>query len=310
MATVTAYTAERMKAIEDSAVVDGDVVGDNLHLIRHDGGVIDAGNVRGPTGTPGVSNAELDAWMKDNLPICTVLDYLGIVAPSPKFLTMVGQTVPNGNTLYPDFWAKIPASMKHANGTSIIMPDTRGRVAVCYDPAQPEFDQIIEVGGEKAHILSKAELPASTVSVDPPSINVAVNPPPTNTTGGTHMHPVDLYTNSNGGHIHGFSQTPTPNGNAVMIAAAGFPAPFGLANSPGSGLPVTYASQMDLAGDHLHHVGGYTANEDSTHVHTLDIASFNVPVDIPVFQSGPLGSGAAHNILQSYVVFLKIIKVL
>lgn len=50
MATVTVFTAERMQAIEDSTVVDGSVVGDNLILETRDGTPIDAGNVRGPAG--------------------------------------------------------------------------------------------------------------------------------------------------------------------------------------------------------------------------------------------------------------------
>lgn len=56
MATVTAYTAARMKLIEDASIVDGLVVGDNLWLTRYDGVQIDAGNVRGvqgPVGTTG-----------------------------------------------------------------------------------------------------------------------------------------------------------------------------------------------------------------------------------------------------------------
>jgi len=53
MAQVTGYTATRMKAIEDSAIVDGDVVGDDLILKRFDGQLINAGSVRGPTGLTG-----------------------------------------------------------------------------------------------------------------------------------------------------------------------------------------------------------------------------------------------------------------
>lgn len=59
MATVTSYTAERMKAIEDGTVVDGDVVGNDLILTRHDGSQINAGNVRGPQGTPGPPSSDL-----------------------------------------------------------------------------------------------------------------------------------------------------------------------------------------------------------------------------------------------------------
>ncbi len=53
MATVTGYTAARMKAIEDSAVIAGVVVGDVLMLNRYDGSQINAGSVRGPQGVPG-----------------------------------------------------------------------------------------------------------------------------------------------------------------------------------------------------------------------------------------------------------------
>lgn len=50
---VTVFTADRMKAIEDGTIVDGDVVGDDLVLLRHDGTPINAGNVRGPQGLKG-----------------------------------------------------------------------------------------------------------------------------------------------------------------------------------------------------------------------------------------------------------------
>lgn len=59
MATVTGLTAERMLAIEAGSVVDGDVVGDNLILTKHDGSQVNAGNVRGPVGPAGPVGADL-----------------------------------------------------------------------------------------------------------------------------------------------------------------------------------------------------------------------------------------------------------
>jgi hypothetical protein len=56
MATVTGYTAARMQEIEDAAIVDGDVVGDNLILTRYSGATINAGSVRGPVGPQGPLN--------------------------------------------------------------------------------------------------------------------------------------------------------------------------------------------------------------------------------------------------------------
>ncbi len=57
MATVTSFTAKRIKAIEDAAVVDGEVVGDDLILKRFDGDEINAGNVRGLQGVQGNEGA-------------------------------------------------------------------------------------------------------------------------------------------------------------------------------------------------------------------------------------------------------------
>lgn len=55
MGTITGLTADRMIEIEDASVVDGNVVGDNLILERHDGSTIDAGNVRGAAGSNGTN---------------------------------------------------------------------------------------------------------------------------------------------------------------------------------------------------------------------------------------------------------------
>ena len=56
MATVTGYTAERMKEIEDNSIVSGAVVGNDLILTKFNGETINAGPVvgsEGPEGPPG-----------------------------------------------------------------------------------------------------------------------------------------------------------------------------------------------------------------------------------------------------------------
>jgi hypothetical protein len=55
MVTVTGLTVSRMLDIEAKSIVDGDVVGDNLILTKHNGTTINAGNVRGPAGNNGLS---------------------------------------------------------------------------------------------------------------------------------------------------------------------------------------------------------------------------------------------------------------
>lgn len=62
MTTITGLTAARMLQIEAASIVDGDVVGDDLILTRHDGTTIDAGSVRGapgPVGPAGLSLADI-----------------------------------------------------------------------------------------------------------------------------------------------------------------------------------------------------------------------------------------------------------
>ena len=59
MATITGMTADRMLAIEAASVVDGDVVGDNLILTKHDGTQINAGSVVGPMGPQGPVGSDL-----------------------------------------------------------------------------------------------------------------------------------------------------------------------------------------------------------------------------------------------------------
>lgn len=57
MATVTGLTAARMIEMENATVVDGDIVVNNLILKTRDGTTIDAGNVRGPIGLPGINGS-------------------------------------------------------------------------------------------------------------------------------------------------------------------------------------------------------------------------------------------------------------
>lgn len=51
---VTGFTAARMQEIEDTTIVDGDIVGNDLILHPRNAADINAGNVRGPQGAQGV----------------------------------------------------------------------------------------------------------------------------------------------------------------------------------------------------------------------------------------------------------------
>lgn len=276
MATVTAFTAERMLDIENSTIVDGDIVGDNLILKRRDDVTIDAGNVRGPIGLPGITEGqmadEMAAAFLLNAPICSIIETLETVAPNAFWLTMVGQTVVDGETLYPLFWSKIPAAMK--SGSNIIMPNTKGRVSVGLDPSDANFDSIGETGGAKTHVLTEAQMPAHDHA---------------GTTGDDktdHQHGFGGTTSEAGTHNH------TPGTDLFMIEDAG-----------GSGInsesPVSFRFRTQeptsLDGAHDHDFSGVTGGINANHQHD--------------FATDSAGGGTAHNNLQPYITFLKIIKV-
>lgn len=92
-------------------------------------------------------------------PVGTIVDYIGTTAPT-GWAILDGSTITGGASLYPDLWAILPASFK--SGTNIVLPDTRGRVAVGRNASDTDFDQIGETGGAKTVTLSTAQMPSHT----------------------------------------------------------------------------------------------------------------------------------------------------
>lgn len=288
MATVTGLTKERMLEIEAASIVGGAVVGGDLILTKHDATTINAGSVIGPTGPEGpagdVSTVDLNAAILAAIPVGVVWDYIE-TAPPTNWLKMTGQTVTDGETLYPLLWAKIPATMK--SGSDIIMPDTRGAVTVGYKTTDTDFDTIGKVGGAKTHTLLRTELPNETLSINPPSTSVSVNPPATTVS----VDPPATNTgNQSSSHTHGYVWPDM----AIQVQ---------------SGTGTTVFDNITY--------NNTTGTQSSNHYHSVnipafdivvDIAAFNVSVDIGAFDSEALGSGDAHSIMQPYVVFLKMIK--
>lgn len=133
MATVTGYTAARMKAIEDSAVVDGSVVSSDLILTRYDGSTINAGNVVGPQGpsgtTGGIADAPIDtnpymrkngAWTRSEVSLAPVdtkkyvlKDGLWVLADRPwKIEVTNGAPSPPSGFIVGDIWTGYDWSVK------------------------------------------------------------------------------------------------------------------------------------------------------------------------------------------------------
>lgn len=114
MATVTGLTAARMLEIEAASIVDGEVVGDNLILTKHDASTINAGSVRGPQGDAGPAGSDLVVvTAQDLLEVgvsgqikagrqLTASDFTALGLSAPQGLWNLGSTADasgNGRTL-------------------------------------------------------------------------------------------------------------------------------------------------------------------------------------------------------------------
>lgn len=78
---------------------------------------------------------------------------------------MYGQTLANAQTLYPVLWANVPSTWK--SGSSLIVPDMRGRIPVGLDNMGGSDAGRLSVantlgltGGEEKHTLSISEMPS------------------------------------------------------------------------------------------------------------------------------------------------------
>lgn len=89
-------------------------------------------------------------------PIGSILDYLGVSAPS-GWAFLDGSTISNGKSLYPQLWDLLPLTMKTTS--DIVLPDMRGRVSV-HRGASGTFDNPIgTTGGAETVTLTTSQMP-------------------------------------------------------------------------------------------------------------------------------------------------------
>lgn len=168
MATVSGLTAARMLEIEAASVVDGEIVGDNLILTKHDATTINAGNVRGPQGPAGPT---------------------GPAGPVPSYVTSLPGSPSNGDEIYlvlsaalgllghfrynsgsaspykweavgkqPELFDEITAIESTANGAYVALTTAGPSIALPY-----AGDYMVEIG---AHIQSDASGGGGNMSYD------------------------------------------------------------------------------------------------------------------------------------------------
>lgn len=299
MPTVSGFTIDRALSMEAATVVDGAVVGDNLILTRHDSTTIDAGSVRGPTGLPGISNAEFDAQMDDLLaeiglgtPVGMIVDYIGTTAPT-GYLAMAGQTIANGDTTYPQLWGVLPAAMK--SGTDILMPDTRGRISVGYTTTDPDFNAPGKTGGSKTHTLTQAETPLKshihTVNAHNHggvSGNQSVDH--------SHTQQGSFPSNTVGAHAH------TAGDNRYFVTSSGLGNVLQMGATPMTD-NMAAVTTTGTQGDHAHStsISGQTTGVSANHTHTI-------AQDTPNTTAASDTTAAAFSTMPPFISFLKIIK--
>lgn len=161
MAYVEGLTKERMLAIEAASVVDGEVVGDNLVLTKHDGSTINAGDVRGPQGDPGTNAVNQIVAHA----IGEVFFWAGTLINVP-----VGCLIADGSAISRTTYSQLFAQMGTTHGagdgsTTFNLPNMLGKVPVGYDATQTEFNALGKIGGAKTHTLSAAEIPAHSHAI-------------------------------------------------------------------------------------------------------------------------------------------------
>lgn len=126
MGSVTGFTKERMQAIEDGTIVSGVVDGDVLILTRHDGSIVNAGNVRGLQGVKGDGGTS-SAMMALLSPVGGMQPFGGAAAPT-------GWLICDGSsqlrTTYPDLFAAIGVAYGSVDSTHFNLPDLRLKVPI------------------------------------------------------------------------------------------------------------------------------------------------------------------------------------
>jgi microcystin-dependent protein len=163
MATVTGYTAERMKEIEDSTVVDGEVSGDDLILLTRDGTEINAGNVRGPQGIQGPSGNDISHIMELLSPVGHIASFGGDFAPE-GWLLCNGASIVRENyiALYNVLGTKYGA----ADGAHFNVPNLQQRMPLGKGYAAP-YTTLGHVGGSAdTPVVAHSHPHAHTINAD------------------------------------------------------------------------------------------------------------------------------------------------
>ena len=242
-------------------------------------------------------------------PVGSVQHFIGTTPPD-GWVELNGQTITNGETLYPALWAVLPATMK--SGANIVLPDCRGRVIV-HEGTSP-FNTFGATTGASTVTLSANELPShshgvgSLAASNSGNLFMSGSTSISGSTTGSGQHGHTGVTGTEPGHDHGIGA------GAQLWFGGAPPQGYGqvnptLAAMRLSGGWITTGSQAgqhfhgviipNTTGDHSHGVSasGSVSVSGGSHGHTLSGAT------------GAAGSGQAHSNVQPSLVLSTILKV-
>lgn len=242
-------------------------------------------------------------------PVGSVQHYIGTTPPD-GWVELNGQTITNGETLYPDLWAVLPATMK--SGANIVLPDCRGRVIV-HEGSSP-FNTFGSTTGAATVTLTTAQIPGhahsggSLAAANSGNLFMSGTASVSGSTTDSGQHGHTGVTGTEPGHAHGIGA-----GSQLWFGGAP-PQGYGqvnvtLAAMRLSGGWITTGSQ---AGEHFH--GVIIANTTGNHTHSVT-ASGSVSVSGGSHShtisgnTDSAGGGQSHSNVQPSLVLSTILKV-
>lgn len=223
-------------------------------------------------------------WANLATPPGVVQQFAGNTAPT-GYLICDGAEI--DRTTYAALFSVIGIIYGSGNGsTTFNLPNLQGRIPVGKRSSFGSFDALNETGGGETHSLKTTELAAHSHIVTPGDV--------ISNEESDHIHDVNPpsgVTTSNGAHNH------SGVGNYINGLLPANTGAITVYYEFGS----TVMYQLYGGGQHNHTISipSFTSGKGSAHTHK---------VEIPSSISGTVGSGAAFNILQPYIVLNYIIK--